>query len=163
MVLLDVGDEVDHGTEVGLDPVDVLLVLLLVLLEHTVGVELAGIGHLLDVRAWLGGDGHPAESRDGLAHGGQVVEEGAAAALLAELLCGADLLRDGLEQRLHHVGGGLLALGCGDQDGTHGLVGGLDHGSLVAHQIHHKRNQILVVWCYLAYVHTTNSRETLSR
>lgn len=99
-------------------------VLLLPLLEDPVRVELAGVIHLLDIRTRGLLHAHPSQSGNALADGGQVVEEGRGAMLLAEVLDGADL-RGGWLQQL-----GLLGLGrLGDLGGQrHILQLGTDEG-----------------------------------
>ena len=74
MELLHVGLQLGQGLQPGLDPLYVDVALLLPVLQHPVGVELAGVVHLQDEGGGGGRDGDPAQGRDGLRQGGQVVE-----------------------------------------------------------------------------------------
>lgn len=111
MVLFDVGLQVGQQLHPGAAPLHVRLVLLFPLLQHAVGVELAGVVHLLDIGRGRGRHGHPTQRRDALGNSRQVVEERGGAVLLAELLDGRDLLAGGREE-LHLFGLRRLAPCC---------------------------------------------------
>lgn len=91
MVLLDVSLQVREELYPGATPLDVPLVLLLPLLEHTVRVELAGVVHLLDVGRGRRSHRHPAQRRNTLRYGREVVEQCRGTILLPVLLYSADL------------------------------------------------------------------------
>ena len=75
MKLLDIGLELSEGLQPRLDPLHVLVVLLLPVLEDSVGVELARVVHLEDEGGWGGAYSYPSQGGNGLRQSGEVIEK----------------------------------------------------------------------------------------
>ena len=75
LVLHDKGFERVEQFDEGSAPLDVELVRVLEIFDHSVGVELGAVTHLGDIGTRLGFNSDPSDSRDALADSAEVVEE----------------------------------------------------------------------------------------
>ena len=112
------------------DPGGVSAVLLLPVLEDSVGVEHPGILHLLDEGGGSGGDSDPAQGGNALRHSGQVIEHLAPSVRLPELLDLPNKVGGGLEQLLQVGIGRLLGRGGSGEELSLGLEGGGHNGGV---------------------------------
>lgn len=133
---LDKVVEVSEDLNESLGPGNVVGTTLLVLLQHSVAVELGRADHLLDERSRLGGHGDPAKGRNALSHSREVVELGAASVGILKASDGTNsfrgILQEAREGSLSSTGlvlsqqrtvthlGRLLGLGGNNKEGTLG-------------------------------------------